>query len=122
VVRYSRTFGPAVESAAPHPDGMDTSTVVEATLVELADGFGALADPTRLRILGQLGDGPHCVCDLNTAVPIAPNVLSYHLRVLREAGLVAATRRGRWIDYALVPEALQRLWAGMPAAPSQHDS
>jgi ArsR family transcriptional regulator, arsenate/arsenite/antimonite-responsive transcriptional repressor len=94
---------------------MDTSTVVESTLVELAGAFAALADPTRLRILRHLADGPCCVCDLNTAVPVAPNVLSYHLKVLRDAGVVVATRRGRWMDYALAPQTLQRLSEAVPA-------
>jgi ArsR family transcriptional regulator len=45
---------------------------------------------------------------------VAPNVLSYHLKVLREAGLVTATRRGRWVDYELTPDALDRLRAALP--------
>lgn len=79
-------------------------------------GFAALADPTRLAILQVLAGQPRCVCDVNDAVPVAANVLSYHLRVLRDAGLVTATRRGRWIDYAVVPGALQRLRAAVPLA------
>jgi len=47
---------------------------------------------------------------------VAPNLLSYHLRVLREARLVTATRRGRWIDYALADDALDRLRAALPVA------
>ena len=41
------------------------------------------------------------MCDLQEHVPIAANLLSYHLKVLREAGLVTTSRRGRWVDYAL---------------------
>lgn len=101
---------------------MDTSTILEATAVEAidpaaVDGFAALADPTRLAILRSLADAPRCVCDVRDAVPVAPNVLSYHLKVLREAGLVTATRRGRWMDYALVPEALAALRGAVPAPP-----
>jgi DNA-binding transcriptional ArsR family regulator len=47
---------------------------------------------------------------------VGPNLLSYHLRVLREARLVTATRRGRWIDYALADDALDRLHAALPVA------
>jgi ArsR family transcriptional regulator, arsenate/arsenite/antimonite-responsive transcriptional repressor len=71
--------------------------------------FAALADPARLRILEVLADGQRCVCDINAAVPIAANVLSYHLRVLREAGLIDGNRRGRWIDYRLSGGAAQLL-------------
>jgi len=47
---------------------------------------------------------------------VAPKLLSYHLRVLREARLVTANRRGRWIDYALADDALDRLRAALPVA------
>lgn len=76
----------------------------------------ALADPTRLRIVALLGSGPRCVCSLQEEVDVAANLLSHHLRVLREAGLIEGTRRGRWIDYRLLPEALdglERLLAGL---------
>lgn len=46
-----------------------------------------------------------CVCDFQGDLDIAPNLLSYHLRVLREAGLVDATRRGRWMDYRIAGDA-----------------
>jgi len=55
-----------------------------------------------------------CVCDLQAEVAVAPNLLSYHLRVLREAGLVTSARRGRWIDYRLAHGALERLDAALP--------
>jgi ArsR family transcriptional regulator, arsenate/arsenite/antimonite-responsive transcriptional repressor len=51
---------------------------------------------------------------LEVSVAIAPNLLSYHLRILREAGLVIAIKRGRWVDYELTPDALDRLHAALP--------
>ena len=54
------------------------------------------------------------MCDLQQALEIAPNLLSYHLRVLREAGLVEGTRRGRWVDYRLAGDAQQIIAAGLP--------
>jgi len=65
--------------------------------------YGALADPTRLRVLAVLADTSRCVCDVQAAVDVAPNLLSYHLRVLREAGLIVGARRGRWVDYSVAP-------------------
>ena len=56
------------------------------------------------------------MCDLHERVPVAANLLSYHLRVLREAGLVVATRRGRWVHYRLDGEGIGQLWAGLAAA------
>ena len=93
---------------------MDSSSVLDATMVEPSAGFAALADPTRLQILDVLSRGPRCVCDLRADVPIAANLLSYHLKVLRDAGLVTCARRGRWIDYAIDDTALERLLDAVP--------
>jgi len=75
---------------------------LESTSLEVrARVFAALSDPIRLQIVGVLSPGAKCVCDLRERVDVAPSLLSYHLRVLREAGLVEASRRGRWVDYRL---------------------
>ncbi len=74
----------------------------------------AVADPVRFRLLDELASGTQCVCNLQDRIDIAPNLLSYHLKVLREAGLVAGTRRGRWIDYALTDDARARMCAALP--------
>lgn len=78
----------------------------------------AAADPVRWAVLDALAGGVRCVCKLQEVLPIAPNLLSYHLRVLREAGLVTASRRGRWVDYALADDADDRLRAALPGAGS----
>ena len=78
--------------------------------------MAALADPVRLRIVGVLAEGGRCVCDLHEQVPVAANLLSYHLRVLRDAGLVTASKRGRWVDYRLDGGGFAALWARAAAA------
>jgi ArsR family transcriptional regulator, arsenate/arsenite/antimonite-responsive transcriptional repressor len=78
----------------------------------------AVADPVRWTILQHLASGPACVCKLQEHLPIAANLLSYHLRTLREAALVTSSRRGRWIDYALAGDALARLHAALPGLPT----
>lgn len=95
---------------------MISSTVVASSSVALTDRLAALADPVRLRIVGVLAGGGRCVCDLHEEVPIAANLLSYHLRVLRHAGLVTAARRGRWVDYRLDGDGFAALWAQASAA------
>lgn len=77
--------------------------------------FSALGDPIRLHILDRLAGCKKCVCDLQEAIGIAPNLLSYHLRVLREVGLVEAKRRGRWIDYEIPEAAGQFIAQALPA-------
>ena len=71
----------------------------------------ALADPTRQRILLQLGKGERCVCDLTSDLDLAQSKLSFHLRVLKESGLVSDRQSGRWIYYRLQPDALAALEA-----------
>ena len=61
----------------------------------------AIAEPNRARIVELLGHGEHCVCDVGGALGLSAALVSHHLRVLREAGLVGERRRGRWVHYAL---------------------
>jgi ArsR family transcriptional regulator len=61
--------------------------------------FHALSDETRLDILELLRDGERCVCELTDALDVAQSRLSFHLKVLRDAGLVSDRREGRWIYY-----------------------
>ena len=63
--------------------------------------FRALGDPLRLGIVERLAAGPCCVCDLKDRFGTAGPLLSHHLGVLRDAGIVTATRQGRWVHYAL---------------------
>ena len=78
----------------------------------------ALADPLRLRVIEVLGGGERCVCDLTTDLGLAQSKLSFHLRVLKEAGLLADRQSGRWVYYRLRPEAIEQLrgWLGDLAA------
>ena len=68
--------------------------------------FHALSDATRLSILEMLRDGERCVCELQDKLDAAQSRLSFHLRVLKEAGLITDRREGRWSYYRIVPEAL----------------
>lgn len=63
--------------------------------------FHALADGTRLRILERLVEGEQCVCHLTEALGGGQSRLSFHLKTLKEAGLVTARRQGRWVYYSL---------------------
>ncbi len=70
----------------------------------------ALADPVRLSIVRQLStEGDVCACDLTCCSAISQPTVSHHLRVLREAGVVTAERRGTWVHYSLHPDAIARL-------------
>lgn len=84
----------------------------EADAVELSRMFKALSDPVRLRLLSLIasrrGDEV-CVCDLTGLFDVSQPTISHHLKVLREAGLVASERRGTWVYYRVLPDALARL-------------
>lgn len=88
---------------------MNRSTILERSTEAQARRFSALGDPARLAILERLGDGTRCLCELREDLSMAPNLLSYHMRILREAGFVSGERRGRRIDYRLEPDGLAAL-------------
>jgi ArsR family transcriptional regulator len=71
--------------------------------------FHALSDETRLQIIEHLRDGEQCVCDLTDAFKTGQSRLSFHLKVLKDAGLVIDRPEGRWIYYSLNPSAVQEL-------------
>jgi ArsR family transcriptional regulator len=71
--------------------------------------FHALSDPTRLQILEQLKTGEQCVCELMEVFHTGQSRLSFHLRVLREAGLISDRPDGRWIYYSLNPKGLKEV-------------
>jgi len=70
-------------------------------LSSLAALHKALAHPARLRILAAVRDGELCVCQLTALLELAPSTVSAHLAELRNAGLLAERREGRWVYYRL---------------------
>lgn len=79
--------------------------------VRAAELFHALADPTRIEILDALKDGERCVCELTEALESAQSRLSFHLKVLKGAGLIVDRPEGRWMYYRIRTEALDELEA-----------
>jgi ArsR family transcriptional regulator, arsenate/arsenite/antimonite-responsive transcriptional repressor len=78
----------------------------------LAKVFKALADPVRLRLfslIASFAGGQACVCDLTGEFDVSQPTISHHLKVLRDAGLIDSERRGTWVYYWVLPEALARL-------------
>jgi ArsR family transcriptional regulator, arsenate/arsenite/antimonite-responsive transcriptional repressor len=90
----------------------DAPPLPRAAAEDIATTFRALADPTRVAIVNRLSTaGEVCVCDLTAAFELSQPTVSHHLRILRDAGLVEADRRGTWAYYRLVPEAIDTLRA-----------
>ena len=81
----------------------------DARFARMTAALKALADPTRVRILGLLAGGQVCVCHIHDALAIPQPTASRHLAYLRRAGLVASRREGTWMYYTLAPQADQAL-------------
>ena len=78
----------------------------------LSEGFKALADPTRLRLISLVAaheNAEACVCELTDPVGLSQPTVSHHLKILVEAGILTREQRGKWAYYQLVPETLNFL-------------
>src|SRR5258707_14550608 len=84
---------------------------VEATLRL----FRALGDETRLRLLEQLRGGEQCVCDLTDELEASQPRLSFHLKTLKDAGLVTDRKEGRWVYYTLNLDVLDEMMQALEA-------
>ena len=79
---------------------------------DMARVFKVLGDPVRLRVLSLIAarkGGEVCVCEITDAFDLTGPTISYHLRLLRESGLVDCQRRGTWVYYWIVPDRLATL-------------
>ena len=83
-------------------DGIDAAAVLP--LLKL------MSEPNRLKIFSLLTAGEHCVCDIETAMGLPQNLVSHHLGVLREAGLIRARRDGRWVYYSINKTTLEQVY------------
>src|SRR5947208_4453941 len=99
--------------------GPETEPLTPPERDELAARFKALADPTRVAIVNRLSVADEvCVCNLTQTFDLSQPTISHHLKVLRDAGLVEASRRGTWAYYRLVPEANAALRLALGAGTS----
>jgi ArsR family transcriptional regulator, arsenate/arsenite/antimonite-responsive transcriptional repressor len=87
-------------------------------LTKLTRQLRALADENRLRVIDMLRAGERCVCELTDELKIGQSLLSFHLKTLKDAGLVSDRRAGRWSYYALTPEAFEQLEVFVGGLPS----
>ena len=83
---------------------MTTAARIDST--RAAELFHALADPIRVDVVTMLLDGERCVCDLMADLELAQSRLSWHLKTLSDAGIIAGRREGRWNYYSLNPDVL----------------
>lgn len=85
------------------------STLLGKNRAKTAELFHALADETRLDILDQLKESERCVCELTDALKSGQSRLSFHLKVLKDAGLIHDRPEGRWIYYSISSDAVENL-------------
>jgi ArsR family transcriptional regulator len=84
----------------------------QVNLERMAKRLKALAEPNRLLIFNFIMGGVQCNCELGNGLDMAPNLISHHMRVLREAGLIDVERDAqdaRWIYYSINRQALEEL-------------
>jgi ArsR family transcriptional regulator len=97
-----------------------TTATLPATAVATR-WFHALSDETRLQIVAMLSHGERCVCELQDVLDAAQSRLSFHLKVLKDSGLISDRREGRWMYYALNRDVLDKIGAFAQAVqPGKH--
>lgn len=92
---------------------MDRSEFSKEQVTDLARWLKVLAEPNRLLLLEQIIEGVQCNCELGDALKMAPNLISHHLSVLREAGLIETKRDpvdARWVYYSVNLIAMEELF------------
>jgi ArsR family transcriptional regulator len=95
------------------------ATTVATDLTAITRQFKALSDENRLRIVDLLRGGERCVCELTDALDVGQSLLSFHLKTLKDAGLVSDRRDGRWAYYSLNRDAFAQLEAFVGGLPSR---
>lgn len=118
----------APKAATPEPccEPVLSAPLQPEHAVDMAKMFKALGDPIRLRLLSLIAsssttpEGECCVCDLTDSFDLSGPTISYHLKVLREAGLVESDRRGTWVYYRPVQDNFGRMSAllSIPGVPA----
>ena len=108
----SKSRLPLIDIAACEVAPLVREPLTPEAAVELAGMLKALSDPMRLRLLSVIAShsgAEACVCDISTGIDLTQPTISHHLKVLRNAGLLHSQRRGSWVYYRVIPEALQKL-------------
>ena len=77
--------------------------------MKLLSSFKALGNPVRLDIIHFLGSGEKCVCKIFTHLNLPQNLVSHHLGILRESGLIKSRKEGKWVHCSLDLECLSNL-------------
>jgi len=75
----------------------------------VAGWFHALSDETRLQIIDCLSEGEQCVCDLTNRLETGQSRLSFHLKTLKDAGILTDRPEGRWVYYSLNSEVIEEV-------------
>jgi ArsR family transcriptional regulator len=91
---------------------MDKLFFSNEKLVDFARWLKVICEPNRLLLLEKIIDGVQCNCELGDSLQMAPNLISHHISVLREAGLIEAERDpvdARWVYYSINPKAMEEL-------------
>jgi|TARA_E500000331_G_scaffold227579_1_gene217807 ArsR family transcriptional regulator len=92
--------------------GFMRAVIAEKNVLAASQASGllkALADPLRMEVIQSLSEGECCVCDLMEKTGLAQSRLSFHLKVLKDSGLITDRQSGRWVYYKLDLKALQLL-------------
>jgi ArsR family transcriptional regulator len=98
---------------------LTAASLTDAGAAEVAQIFGALADPVRLRLFSIVAsEGEVCSCNLEGPLGKSQPTISHHTKILSEAGLIVGEKRGRWMWWRVVPERMTDLRRALGEPPT----
>lgn len=86
-------------------EGLIEQLPPDTVFAQMQGWYQACADPTRLKILSLLMIQPLCVCVIKAVIKMADSKLSYHLNILKKAGMIEGDQQGQWIIYHITDQA-----------------
>lgn len=93
---------------------MPHSVLTKSWTEQYLDTFRALSEPLRLQIIAMFDEHGSCACTtLGESLPISKTTISYHVKILRQAGLIDVSKEGRFYHYMLRREAFEELVPGL---------
>ena len=109
LLKVKKIEGVTTEEYAHRLRKLSEGVIEDEKAERAAKVFSAVSDPVRIKILKLLEEESMCVCELMEALNMRQPLISYHLKFLREVGLIRAVKKGKWVFYKIADKKVLRM-------------